>query len=141
MKKLILSAIGALVLFFVPRVSANEFNEVTRSFNSSFMSGISLYNHAHGTYIIRIACAVSVTGSQTGTVYLDASPDGTTWTEMGHVTNTFAATLGLTLGATITQDCCLSSEVPTGPTGWYYRLRTSGTATISYIHGMEAGTN
>lgn len=106
---------------------------VTRAFNAGFIP--SSTRDAFVSYSVTVTAQISLTAGQTGSVFLEISPNGSFWTTVGQFINgnTGALTLGLAL--TNTQSGQLSAIVPAG---YQARLRTSGTATIAYISGFES---
>lgn len=105
---------------------------ITRSLNSSFQPNTS--RPCMVTYTVRIAATLSLVTGQSGTVFLETSPDNSTWTEVSRIENgnTGSLTVGLNLTQTVASQ--VSSMVPTG---YYARLRTNGTATFTYVIGQE----
>lgn len=87
-------------------------------------------------YSISIAATLSITGGQTGTVFLETSPNNSTWTEVDRISNgnTGILTVGLNITQTISGNVCAWV-----PAGYYVRLRSTstGTPTITYLSGQE----
>ena len=107
---------------------------VTRSFSSSTGFQVSTTNNADVRYTVSIAATISLTTGQTGTVYLETSPNNSTWTTVTEFTNgnTGTLTIGLALAQTLAGQ--ITAYVPAG---YYVRLRSTGTATNTYITGQE----
>lgn len=76
---------------------------------------------------VSIASVLNLTAGQSGTINLQTSPDGVTYTTKQHTTNnnTGSLTLGFT---TQTQDTQLGTVVPKG---YWYKFVAVGTATMS----------
>jgi hypothetical protein len=106
------------------RVPAN----ITRSFNTSFM--ISATHDCDAHYTIGISATGSVISTQTGTAFLEISSDNTTWTTISQATN--AITMSVSSGTMIDLD--VRGIVLKN---YYIRIRTSGTATLTYRLGRE----
>ena len=108
---------------------------VTRSFNSSFQPSTTRPSVVR--YNIQIASSISLSGVNAGSIFLEISPDNSTWTTIGQTTNSQGG--GLVVGLSLTQTIAnqLTADVPAG---WYVRLRTSatsGTPTFTYLSGQE----
>lgn len=90
-------------------------------------------------YSISIAATLSLTTGQSSTVYIETAATNSTtpsdWSIVKSVTNsnTGILTAGLSLVQTMAFD--VSGYIPAGN---YVRIRSSGTATCSYISGQEA---
>lgn len=108
----------------VKRVPAS----ITRSFNSSFM--ISSTHDVDVHYTIGISATGSVISTQTGTAFLEISPDNSAWTIISQATN--AITMSVSSGTTIDLD--VRGIVLKN---YYIRIRTTGTATLTYRLGRE----
>ena len=67
-------------------------------------------------------------------MFLEISPDNSTWTTVGSFTNTNTGSLTIGLNLTNTNAGQLSVFVPPN---YYTRLRTNGTGTFTYISGVE----
>ncbi len=104
----------------------------TRSLNSSFI--VNSDKRSFVSYTIGITANLTLTSGQTGTVFLEVSPNGADWDEIGRISNGNTGTLavGLNISQAVTSQ--LSGYVPAG---YYVRLRTSGNASIVYINGNE----
>jgi hypothetical protein len=107
-------------------------NGVSRSFNSTFTPSATKVSQVN--YTVQVASSLSLAVGQTGTVFLETSPDGTTWTEVTRFSNGNTGTLAIGLALTQTVSAQLSALVPAN---YQVRLRTTGTATITYITGQE----
>lgn len=109
---------------------------VTRSFNSGFKP--STTRNANVRYSVNIASQVSLSGGQSGEVYLEISENGSTgWITIAKVSNQNTGTLviGLILQQNLT--FCLSGYVPAN---WTARLRTNnvtGSPSYTYECGQE----
>ncbi|SKA15573.1 hypothetical protein, partial [Sediminibacterium ginsengisoli] len=110
-------------------------SSATRSFNSSFQ--VSATKDASVRYSVEIACSISVSGGQAGVVFLEISPNNSTWTEAGRFSNsnTGAVVIGLSVTSSVAGQ--ISADVPAG---YYVRLRTSattGSPVFTYQSGQE----
>lgn len=104
----------------------------SRPLNSSFQ--LALTNNAFVIYSVEMSATLTIIGGQSNTVYLETSPDNSIWTEAGQSVNTNSGTL--TVGLNLTQVstatlCCMV------PKGYWVRLRTTGTGTVTYRSGQE----
>lgn len=104
----------------------------TRAFNSSFRP--STTRDVFVGYTATIDASFSVSGGQSGTVFLEISANNSTWVEMARMTNGNNGAIAIGLGLVNTQTGQLAAIVPAG---YYVRLRTTGNATITYISGTE----
>lgn len=115
------------------------FSYPSRSLNSAFQCSGS--RDTIVTYSIDIACTLSLTGGQTGTIYLEMADDVGFTTSIQEISRTVNGNIGtLTLGLNITQNCTaqLSGCVEAGK---YARIRTestTGTPSFTYRSGQEA---
>jgi len=117
----------------IPTLPSYGQSAVTRSFNTVFVP--SSTRNVVVSYSVEIAATISLTAGQTGTVFLEISADGSTgWTEISRATNGNTGTL--TIGLNLTQTAT-NPVVGTVPAGYSVRLRTTGTATITYRAGQE----
>lgn len=106
---------------------------VTRALNSVFIASTS--RNMLVSYSVELSATISLVTGQTGTTFLEISPDGTTgWTEIARLTNGNTGTL--TIGLNLTQNVC-TPLVGTVPAGYSARLRTTGGATATYRSGQE----
>jgi phage-related tail fiber protein len=114
--------------------TARSSSAVSVSLNSS--SQISTTRDAMVSYSIDISATLSISGGQTGNVFLEISPDNSNWTEISRFTNGNTGTLTIGLNITQTNTGAVSGYVPAG---YYRRLRTSatGSPTITYRSGQE----
>lgn len=103
----------------------------SRTLNSSFQ--ISTTNDVMVSYAIDIGVSISLLAGQSGTVFLESSPNNSTWTTMFSGNNQNAGVLGLSQTNTVTL-------VGMIPTGYWVRLRTTntlGTPTFTFRFGNE----
>lgn len=107
----------------------------TRPINSTAFQP-SATQDAMVSYCVEIACTLSLSGGQTGTIFLEVSPDGASnWVEIGHVSNGNTGTLTIGLNITQTLAGCIAGMIPAG---YYGRLRQTGTAaSYTYKSGQE----
>lgn len=113
-------------------------SSASRSLNSAFQ--ISSTRDSLVNYSIDIACTLSLTTGQTGTVFLEIASDSgftTNVQELGRSVNGNTGTLTLGLNLTQNATSTLSGYVPAG---YYCRIRTAntvGTPTFNYRSGQE----
>ena len=106
---------------------------VARSFNSNFRPSTTVDSWV--VYTVSIAATLSLTAGQSGTVFLEVSADGSTnWLNVSQFTNGNTGTLTIGLNLVQTGSGVVAGYVPPG---YYVRLRTTGTATITYVTGQE----
>lgn len=105
---------------------------VTKSLNTSYQ--LSLYRDAMVTYSVQISSSLTLSGGQSGTITLQTSPNNSTWTTISTQTNNNTGSLTIGLNTTNTQATSLTGFVPAG---YYIKIVTSGTATMTWICGME----
>lgn len=116
--------------------AARSQSAVTRSIGSTGFQ-VSTTRDSEVHYSIEISTTLSLTGGQTGTVFLEISSDNSTWVEAGRFTNGNTGSLTIGLNLTQIQGGQLSAYVPTS---YYVRLRSSsvtGSPTFSYRSGQE----
>jgi len=113
-------------------------SSVSRSFNSPFQ--ISVTNDALVNYSVDIACTLSLTTGQTGTVFLEICNNSSFSSGVQELCrfvngNTGTLTIGLNLSQNVTGG--LNGYVPSG---YWARIRTAnttGTPTFTYRSGQE----
>lgn len=108
----------------------------TPSFNTPYTSTELNYIVLH-SFSISISCTSSVSGTTSGTVYMEISEDGSTnWIEVARVSNTQSATLVLGVSLTDTKVLNMTGFVLGN---YYVRLRTAttGSPTITLIKATE----
>jgi hypothetical protein len=103
-----------------------------RALNTSFTPSAS--RDVFVAYTISITASMGILTGQTGTVFLETSPTGTTWIEAGRMANQANGSIANGLDLSNTQIAQVSTIVPAG---YQVRLRTSGTAGITYLSGTE----
>lgn len=108
----------------------------TRTLNSNFTP--SATNHVWVSYTVRIACALTLSGGQNGTVQLLSDTATTPTTSRARARNENSGTLVVGLAINNSQDIQLSYLVPAGHK---VRLSSSGTATMSIIDQVEVLTS
>jgi hypothetical protein len=110
-------------------------NAPSRALNTTFQP---LANRAtHGTYSIAIATTLSLANlNSAGSIFLEISPDGTTWTTIQSAGTAQTLTVSLSLGLNTTTTYNVTGWIPLN---WYCRLRTvtSGGATATLANGQE----
>ncbi len=104
----------------------------TRSFNTAFQA--STTRDSEVKYSVSISCTISLSGGQSGTVSLQTSPDNVTFTEVGRFTNTNTGALTIGLSLTNNNAGQITAFVPAG---YYVKLVSTGTGTITYVSGQE----
>lgn len=115
-----------------------EMVSVSRSLNTIFQphSGRDSYVN----YCIDISCTLSLSGGQTGTVFLEMSESWDFSTDIFEVTrlvngNTGTLTVGLNITQAVTAQLCGMI-----PAAWYVRIRTAnttGSPSFAYRVGQE----
>lgn len=108
---------------------------ITRSLNSSFQP--STTRNILAIYSVEISASLTLTSGQDGTVFLETSPDNSTWTTQAQSrgSNTGALTIGIN-----TTQVTGSVLICFVPAGYYVRLRTvnnTGTPVFTYVRGKE----
>ena len=116
----------------IPSALTFTTSAASRSFNSAFQ--VSTTKDAIVSYTVQIACALTLSGGQSGTVFLETSPDNSVWTEVGRAVNTNTGSLTIGLNITNTNAMTLAGFITRN---YYVRLRTTGSGTITYISGQE----
>lgn len=117
---------------------ALSFANPTRGLNSAFQ--ISATRAAQVSYAVDIACALSLTTGQAGTVFLEYADDSgftTNVVEVNRFANGNTGTLAIGLALTQTATGGLAGMIPAGK---YVRLRTAnvtGTPTFTYRNAQE----
>lgn len=129
-----------LSLLFTSQASAASLTNryyVNPTANTSYlMNDAGSVTLSRVTVMVQIASTINVSGSQTGTAYLETSIDGSTdWVEEARVTSGLSGTVVIGLGVTNTVVIPLVGEV--SYERQYYRIRTTGTATITLLYGTE----
>lgn len=119
-------------------LAARSFSYPTRSLNTAFQPSTS--RDCFVSYSVDIACTLSLTTGQSGSVILEYADDSGITTNVKTVQSTANANTGtLAIGLALTQTATASL---TGiiPTGKYVRLRTvntTGTPTFTYRGSQE----
>lgn len=116
----------------IPVVNTPAATNPVRTFNSAFQ--VSTTRNAQVQYTAQIVAAISLAVGQTGTIYLETSPNNSTWTIQDQFTNGNTGTLAVGFSLTQTMAQSLGAYVPAG---YWVRLRTTGNATITYITSQE----
>lgn len=111
---------------------------VTRPLNTIYQ--ISGGHNAFFTYAIDIACQITLSGGQVGTVYVETADDDTFSTNIEEVCRTVNGNSGtVVVGISMTQNCTaqLSGMISAGK---YVRIRTqnnTGSPTFTWRSGQE----
>lgn len=116
-----------------------DIQAVTRSFNTIYQP--SGNRDTFVNYCIDIACTLSLSGGETGTIFLEISDQWDFGSNIIEVARTVNGNIGsLTLGLNITQNST-ASLCGMVPAASYARIRTSnttGTPTFTWRSGQEA---
>lgn len=118
--------------------ASKSFSYPTRALNTAFQPSAS--RDASVAYSIDVACTLSLSGGQTGTVFLEICSNSSFSSGVQEICRFVNGNTGtLTVGLNITQDVTsvLSGFVPAG---YYARIRTantSGTPTFAFRSGQE----
>lgn len=80
--------------------------------------------NANRDAFVSYTVSITAAGLQAGAVYLEVSANNTTWVEAARVSYNGTATTVMNLAGIV-------------PAGYYARLRSTGTATIAYLNGIE----
>lgn len=115
-------------LDFIKNKPDHTFVQPSRSLNVAFQP-----NTIHDMdcrYTCTITCVLSLLGGQTGTIFLESSPDNVTWTQRTFLQNANSGIIGLT-NANGGQIGCIVKA------GFWLRLRSSGTATMAFNQADE----
>ena len=107
-------------------------DSVSRNFNETFQ--LSASRACRVNYSIKISCTITLTGAQSGSVFLETSSDGVNWKNPLQVGNDWTATLVIGVSMLHASTYTVSKVVPAGH---YVRLRTLGNATFTYLKGQE----
>ena len=122
----------------VPTTVARSQSAVSRGLNSGFQ--VSTTRDALVNYSVDIACTLSLTTGQTGTVFLEIADDSGFTTNLQEICRCVNGNTGsLTVGLNLTQNATggLNGFIPAGK---FVRLRTAntvGTPTFTYRSGQE----
>lgn len=125
-------------LDFIKNKPVRTQSGASRTLNSAFQ--ISSTRDAFANYSVDIACVLTLTTGQTGTVFLEIATNASFTTGVQEVGRTVNGNTGsLTLGLNITQNATatIGGYIPAG---YYVRLRTantSGTPVFTYQSGQE----
>lgn len=121
---------------FVPPVLSQS--SASRSLNSAYQ--ISALRNALVSYSVEIECTLTVSGGETGTVFLEIADDSGFTTNVQELCRSVNGNSGtLTIGLSLTQTLVANVEGVV-PGGKYVRLRTdntAGTPTFTYRSGQE----
>lgn len=118
--------------------AAKSFANPTRSLNTAFQ--VDSTRDAAVSYSVDVACALSLTGGQTGTVYLRYADDSGHTTNVKEVCRFVNGNTGtLTIGLNITQNNTgtLSGIVPGGKYAKLVTENTTGTPSFTYRNAQE----
>lgn len=85
-------------------------------------------------YSVSINAALTLSGGQTGTVILQSSPDNSTWTTICTAVNGNTGSLTIGLNTLNSQTVQMIGAIQPN---YFYRLSSSGTATMSVVGGRE----
>lgn len=120
------------------RLRSKTFNNPTRSLNSAFQ--ISTTQDTAVSYSVDIACTLSLTGGQAGTVFLRYADDSAHTTNVKEVcrfaaSNTGTLTIGLALNQIATGT--VSGIIPAGKYAKMITNNDTGTPTFTYRNAQE----
>lgn len=119
-----------------PAVASASHSIVTTTASTGFQ--ISSTRLAFANYAVQIAATLSLTAGQSSTIYLETAATNSTtpsdWTTVTSVSNGNTGTLAIGLNLTQTFGAQLSGLIPAGK---WVRIRSSGTATATFISGQE----
>lgn len=104
----------------------------TRALNTAYEPSTSRFTSVSCS--VSITSTLSLSGGQSGTITLQTSPDGTTYTTMATATNNNTGSLTIGLNTSQAQAGCLVATVP--PT-YFYKIVSSGTSTFSLLQVQE----
>lgn len=116
----------------IPTVNTPTVSNPVRAFNSAFQP--SSIRNSEVQYSISISASMSISGGQSGTVYLETSPNNSIWTLQAQISTANSGALAVGLNLTNTETKTIRAFVPAG---YWVRLRTAGTGTITYITSQE----
>lgn len=117
---------------------SKTFNNPTRSLNTAFQP--STTNDVFASYSVDISSTLSLSGGQSGTVYLRYADDSGHTTNVKEVARFVNGNTGtLTIGLSITQNVTgtLSGVIPAGKYAKLVTENTSGTPTFTYRSAQE----
>lgn len=106
-----------------------------RTFNTTYLMSSTRYTDVRMS--AQISCTLSLSGGQSGTIFLETSPDASTWTQVGQLNNSSTGSLTIGLNTTSIGGSQLTTLVP--PT-YFWRARTAnntGTPTFTMIQGSK----
>lgn len=108
----------------------------TRNFNQAYQVSTTKYTDVRLS--TQISCNLSLSGGQSGQIFLEYSSNGTTgWTFGGEITGSSTGTLTIGLNTTQISGNQISVILPPS---YYWRLRTNnvtGTPTYAFLGGLE----
>ena len=105
---------------------------VTRALNTPYQPSTSRFTLV--SISTTITSTLSLTGGQSGTVTLQISPDGVTYTTIETSTNNNTGTLTIGLNTSQAQSGDMSAVIPPN---YYYKFVSTGTSTFSILTGQE----
>lgn len=113
-----------------------SYNYVTRPVNSTTYT-ISATKNASVYYSIKIQCTASIGSNSAGTVALQYSTNGgSTWIDVGEVTNSNTVTLAIALNSVTVQTSVIAAQIPANA---LVRMNSTitGTTAITFVRGQE----
>lgn len=120
-------------LDYIKNKPTRTITSVTKTLNSNFQPS-STYD-VFASYSVKVTATVSLSGAQTGTVFLETSVDGSTnWVVIAQSELTWGGTLVIGLSLSMANTQTVSGFIPKN---YFARIRTSGTATMTYQSGQE----
>ena len=124
--------LGIFVFGKVDYHPAISVTNVTWSLNTAYQP--STTRDAHITCGSSISANLTLSGGQTGTILVQTSPDNITYTTVGTMSCGSTGTVVVGLNTNNTQSSSITIAVPR--TG-YFKLVSSGSATISALSGQQ----
>lgn len=124
---------GSFVLMFGATRSQSS---ITRAINGTGFQA-STTRDAMAIYSVQIVATATIGSGGVGSVFLEISPNNSSWTEVGRITNGQVITLAITLNSVQTYSGQLIAYIPAG---YYARLRsanTTGAPAYTWLAGQE----
>lgn len=115
-------------LDFIKNKPTRSVSNPVRSFNTSFQ--VSVNRDAQVQYTITIVATAVVLAGQSSTVFLETSANGTTWQEQDRFTHG----VGGIMNVNSTSSQSIRAYVPAG---YFLRLRTIGSASVTFNVSQE----
>lgn len=111
----------------------NSLASGSKSFNTAYQ--VSSTKVADIRVSAQVSTNLSLSGGQSGQIFLEYSANGSTgWTFAGEITGSNTGTLTIGLNTTQVSGAQVGCVLPIG---YYWRLRTAGTGTFTFLGGLE----